>query len=90
VTAGGEGVGDGGVRSEETLGRSGRSKPLHLALSSSDRDVRALRPAVLALALDVLRAEAQLTHRGTVGPQPVGHQLLRHYALLLQQHTHQS
>ena len=47
-------------------------------------------PVVLALALDVLGAEAQLPGRGTVGPQPVGHQLLRRHALLLQQLTQQS
>ena len=46
--------------------------------------MRALGPVVLALALEVLRAEAQLPGRGTLGPQPVSHQHLRRHAVLLQ------
>ena len=65
VTAGGEGVGDSGVGSEEALGRAGRAEALQLTLASPDRDVRALGPIVLSLALDVLGAETQLSHRGT-------------------------
>lgn len=69
VTAGGEGIGDGGVSSEEALRRARRAEALHLALSSPDRDVRAtFRPVVLALALDVFRREAQLASRCAIGP----------------------
>ena len=60
VTAGGERVGDGRVGSEEAPGRAGGAETLHLPLPQADRHVRAFRPIVLALALDVLGAEAEL------------------------------
>ena len=41
-----EGVVNGGMHAEETLGRSSRFEPLHLALSSPYRLVRVLGPIV--------------------------------------------
>ena len=89
VAAGGEGVGDGGVGGEEAPGRARRAEALHLPLAQPDRDVRALRPVVLALALDVLGAELEFSGCRTVGAQPVGHQFLRRHPLCLQQLAHQ-
>lgn len=48
VSLGVEGVVDGGVGGEETLGGSLALEQLHLSLSSSDRQVRVLRPVVLS------------------------------------------
>ena len=89
MAASGEGVGDSGVGSEEALGRTGRAKPLYFPVSSPDRDVRALRPIVLALGLDVRRGQAEFTSRSTIGPQPVRHQRLWRHALLRQQFAQQ-
>ena len=50
--------------------------------------MRALRPIVLPLALDVLGAEPELSGCVTVGAQPVGHEFLSHHALVLQQLAH--
>ena len=60
LAAGAEGVRDGGVGSEEALHRAGRAETLHLPLAQPDRHMRAFRPGVLALALDVLGAELDL------------------------------
>jgi hypothetical protein len=46
-----EGIVNGGVHAEKSLGRSGRLEALHLALSSSDRLVRILGSVVPAQAL---------------------------------------
>ena len=81
MAAGGKGIGDSGVGSEEALGRARRAEALHLPLAQSDRDMRALRAVVLALALDVLGAEAEFTSGSAIGPQPVGDELLGRYAL---------
>ena len=43
-----EGVVDGGVYAEKTLGRSRRLEPLHFALSPSHRLMRVFGPIVLA------------------------------------------
>ena len=60
MAAGGEGVGEGGVGSQEALGRARRAKTQHLPLAQPDWHMRAFRPVVLALALDMLRAQAQI------------------------------
>jgi hypothetical protein len=39
---------DGGVKRQEALGRSGRFETLHLALASTNRLMRILRPIVHA------------------------------------------
>ena len=48
VGLGVEGVVDGGVGGEEPLGGALGLEPLHPPLSSSDRQMRVLRPIVLA------------------------------------------
>ena len=68
-----ERVVDGGVHAEKALGRSGRLEALHLALSSSDRLVRILGPVVLAQALLMPGRKTQISPRGAIGPQLVGH-----------------
>jgi hypothetical protein len=90
VTAGGEGIGDGSVRSEKALSRAGRAEAQHLSLAQPDRDMRAFRSVVLALALDVLRAETHLAGRRAIGSQPIGHQFRWRHALLFQQLSHQT
>ena len=64
-----EGVVYGGVRGEEALSGAGGLEPLHLALPSSHRLVRVLRPIVLAQALLMLRRHAKLGLGGSIGGQ---------------------
>ena len=68
-----ERVVNGGVHAEKALGRSGRLEALHLALSSSDRLVRILGPVVLAQTLLMPGRKTQVSPRGAIGPQLVGH-----------------
>ena len=76
-----EGVVDGGVRGEEALSGAGGLKPLHLALPSSHRLVRVLRPIVLAQAFLVLCRHADLGLCGAIGRQFVCHEPARRKAL---------
>ena len=69
MAGGGEGVGDGAMEDEEALRRSWRSKALHLPPPPADRHMRAFRAVVLALPLDVLGRETELTGRRAVRRQ---------------------
>ena len=90
VPAGGEGIGDGGMKGEEALGGPSGAKTLHLALASPDRHMRTLCPVVLTLASDMLAGQTELTDRSRVGAEPVGDQRLWRHALLLQELAHQA
>src|SRR5215207_3371097 len=61
-----EGIVDGGVRGEKSLSGAGGLEPLHLALPSSHRLVRVLRPIVLAQALLMLGRHADLGLCGAI------------------------
>jgi hypothetical protein len=69
VATGGEGVGNGGVDSEEALGGTRGAETLHLALAPPDRHMRALSPVVLALASDMLGGQTELTGRRPVSAE---------------------
>ena len=78
-----EGVVDGAVRGEEALSGAGGLEPLHLALPSSHRLVRVLRPIVLAQALLVFCRHADLGFCGAIGGQFVRDEQARRKAELL-------
>src|SRR5439155_19312846 len=71
-----EGVVDGGMDAEKTLGGSRRLEPLHFALSSS-HDLMGVFSAIVLSEASVMRAgEAQLPEGRAVGAQLVGDQQL--------------
>jgi hypothetical protein len=90
TTADVEGIVTGRVAGKETSRRSGRSKPLHLSFSSSDRHVRAFGPVVQPLAPMVDAGKAKVTKNGIVGAIPVSDDRRRHESLVLQQLAHQA
>lgn len=59
-----EGVLDGGVHAEKTLGGTSRLKPLHFALSSSYRLMRVFSSIVLPQPLLMRAAQSQMPERG--------------------------
>jgi hypothetical protein len=84
-----EGVVNGGMHAEETLGRSSRFEPLHLALSSPYRLVRVLGPIVAPKPLFVWTGQSQTAERRAVGAQLVGHQQRWRKPLLSEELAHQ-
>jgi hypothetical protein len=84
-----EGVVDGGMDVEKTLGGSRRLEPLHFALSSP-HDLMGVFSAIVFSETSIVRAsEAQLPESRAVGAQLVGDQQLRCEALFLEQLPHQ-
>ena len=75
---------------EETLRRCGRSKALHLSLSSSDRNMRTFGSVVQPLAPTVQMGKAKVTERGIVGAIAIGDDRSGHEPVVLQQFAHQS
>src|SRR5215467_4990791 len=84
-----EGVVNGGVHVEKTLGGASRLEPLHFALSSSHRLMRVFGPIVFAQPLLMRTGQPQTPERRGVGAQPVSDQQSRCEPLLLGQLTHQ-
>ena len=78
---------DGGVHAEETLGGCCRLEPLHLALSPAHDLVGVLGPIIFAEFLVVTTGQMEVSERGAVGPQFVGHDQLGGDALLSEQLT---
>jgi hypothetical protein len=85
-----ERVVDRGVQAQKTLGRSGRLEVRHLALSSSDRLMRILSPIVRAQVPLMPGRKTQVSPRGTIGPQFVGHPHFWSKTLRSEQFSHQS
>jgi len=71
-----EGVVDGGVHAQKSLGGASRLEPLHFALSPSHRLVRVFGSIVLPQPLLVRAGQSQTPERGAVGAQLVGDQQL--------------
>ena len=69
-----EGVVNCSVNAQEALGRSRRLEPLQLALTSSDRLMRILRPIVLSEPLLMQTCQTETAQRRSVGAQLVGDQ----------------
>jgi hypothetical protein len=84
-----EGVVDGSVHAEETLGRAGRFEPLHLALLSSHHLMRVLGAIVSTEPLFMRAGQPQTPERRCVGAQLVGYRQLPREALLLKKLAHQ-
>jgi hypothetical protein len=84
-----EGIVDGGVHAEETLGRSSRLEALLLALSSSHGLMRILRPIILPEPLLMRTGQSETAERRGVGAQFVGDQQFRREAVLPEQLAHQ-
>ena len=72
-----EGVVDGGVHAEKTLGGASRLEPLYFALSSSHRLMRIFRPIVLSPPLLMGAGQSQMPERRGVRAQLVCDQ--QHY-----------
>ena len=84
-----EGVVDGSVHAEKTLGGSSRFEPLHFVLSSSHRLMRVFGPVVFAQSLLMQAVQSQTPECGGVRAQLVGDERFRREALLLEQLAHQ-
>src|SRR6516162_627442 len=84
-----EGVVDGGVHAEKTLGGASRLEPLHFALSSSHRLMRVFGSVVSAQPLLMRTGQPQTPERRGVGAQLVSDQQSGCEPLLLEQLTHQ-
>ena len=84
-----EGIVDGGVHAEETLGGSSRLEALLLALSSSHGLMRILRPIILPEPLLMWTGQSETAERRGVGAQFVGDQQFRREAVLPEQLAHQ-
>ena len=84
-----EGVVNGSVHAEKTLGGASRLEPLHFALSSSHRLMRVFGSIVLPEPLLMRAGQSQTPERGGVGAQLVGDEQLGCEALLLEQLAHQ-
>jgi hypothetical protein len=69
-----EGVVDGGVHVEKTLGGASRLEPLHFALSSSHRLMRIFGSIILSQPLLMRAGQAQTPVRAGAGAQLVGDQ----------------
>ena len=76
-----EGVLDGGMGRQETLGRSRRLEPLHLPLPTACGLVRVLGPVVSTLPLVVASRETELAYGRAIGPELVGGDGLRRETL---------
>ena len=79
---------DGGVYAEETLGCC-RLEPLHLALSPSHDLGGVLGPIIFAEPLVVTTGQMEVSERGVVGPQFVGHDQPGREAVLSEQLVHE-
>src|SRR4029077_18078409 len=64
-----EGVVDGGMHAEKALGRSSRLEELQLALSSSHRPTRILRPIILPEPLLMRTGQSETSESRGVGAQ---------------------
>ena len=84
-----EGIVDGGVHAEEALGGCCRLEPLHLALSPSHDLVGVLGPIIFAEPLVVTTGQTEVSERGAVGPQFVGHDQLGRDAVLSEELAHE-
>src|SRR3984893_5707199 len=74
---------------KEALSGSSRFEALHLALASSYRLMRVLRPIVLPKPLFVRTSQSQAPERRGVGAQLVSHQQFRCKPLLSEKLPHQ-
>ena len=77
-----EGIVDGGMHAQKTLGGASRLEPLHFALAPSHRLMRIFRPIVLSQPLMMRASQSQTPERRGVRAQPVGDQQFGHDALL--------
>ena len=84
-----EGVVNRTVHAEKALGGSSRLEPLQLALASSDRLMRILRPIVFPKPLLMPTGQLQMPERGGIGAQLVGNQQVRREPVPLEQLAHQ-
>jgi hypothetical protein len=84
-----ERVVDRGVHAEKTLSRSERLEALLFAPSSSDGLERILYAVVLAQTLLMPGRKTQVSPRGTIGPQLVGHTHAGSETLISAQLSHQ-
>ncbi len=80
-----EGVEDGGMCGQESLGGTSRFEALHSSLPKPDRQVRVLRPIVAASAGDVSTFHAEIAQRSAIGRQFIGYDSLRREDLFLEQ-----
>ena len=80
---------DGGVHAEEALRGCCRLEPLHLALLPSHDLVGVLGPIIFAEPLVVTTVQTEVSERGAVGPQFVGHDQLGRDPLLSEQLAHE-
>jgi hypothetical protein len=79
---------DCGMNGQEPLRRSGRFEPLHLALASTNRQVRILGPIVSPQALLMASRQSQFGLGCGIGTQFVGDERLGREALVLKQSAH--
>jgi len=79
---------DGGVHAEEALGGCRRLEALHLALSPSHDLVGILGPIIFTEPLVVTTGQIEVSERGVVGRQFVGHDQLGRDAVLSEQLAH--
>src|SRR6516162_1226679 len=84
-----EGVVDGSMHAEKTLGGASRLEPLHFALAPSHSLMRIFRPIVSAQPLLMRAGQSQTPKRGGIRAKLVGDQQFGCEALLLEQLTHQ-
>ena len=85
-----EGIVDRGMGGDETLSLALGLEPLHLPFASSDREMRVLRPVVVAQSPWIVAIEAaQCPERRRVRFQPVGDKAVRRKTLVLQQFPEQ-
>ena len=84
-----EGVVDGGVYAEKTLGRSSRLKSLHFVLPPSHRLMGVFGSIVVSEPLLMRAGQSQTPERGGVGAQLVGDKQFGSEALLFEQLAHQ-
>src|ERR1700722_19036022 len=78
------------VAGKETLRRAGRSKTLHLSLSSSERHVRTLSPVVQPLAPTMYAGKAKITESRIVCAIAISDDRRGHEPVVLQQLAHQA
>ena len=83
-----EGVVDGGVHAEKSLGGTSRLEPLHFAFSPSHRLMRVFRPIVMSQPLLMWAGQSQTPEYAGVRAQLVGDQQFERETLLLEQLAH--
>ena len=84
-----EGIMDGGVHAEKTLGGASRLEPLHFALSPSRGLMRVFGTVVFPQPSLMRAGQSQTPERGGARAQLIGDQQLGREALLLEQLAHQ-